>query len=93
MSNKQTGNSSTVPTTLELFTVAETAAILGVSRKLVSQWIRQGALPAIRLGPGQRLLRIRRVDLEAFIAQGQIHPPSQHPISSAGQEEEGDAQL
>ena len=56
--------------TLELFNIAECAAILGVSRKLVSNWIRSGALPAIRLGPGQRLLRVRRQDLEAFIDQG-----------------------
>ena len=61
---------------LELFNVAECAAILGVSRKLVSNWIRAGALPAIRLGPGQRLLRVRRRDLEAFIEQGKISPES-----------------
>ena len=54
---------------LELFNVAECAAILGVSRKSVSNWIHSGALPAIRLGPGQRLLRVRRRDLEAFIDQ------------------------
>jgi len=69
MSDKQ---SDATPTTLEFFTVAETAAILGVSRKLISNWIHQGALPAIRLGPGQRLLRIRRVDLEEIVTQWEI---------------------
>jgi excisionase family DNA binding protein len=57
---------------LALLTLAETAAILKVSRKVVSVWVNQGALPAVRLGPGKRLIRIRRGDLEEFIAQGEI---------------------
>jgi excisionase family DNA binding protein len=52
-----------------LFTITETAIILGVSRRLVSYWIQEGALPAIRLGPGQRLVRVRVADLEAFLGQ------------------------
>ncbi len=63
------GRSGTVPASLEFYTVAETAAILGVSRRLVTNWIHDGALPVIRLGPGQRLLRIKRSDLESFIGQ------------------------
>lgn len=55
------------PETLDLYTVAETAAILNVSQKTVSGWIREETLPAIRLGPGQRLIRVRRADLEAFV--------------------------
>ena len=58
--------------TFELLTLAETAAILKVSRKAVSTWIHQGALPAVRLGPGKRLIRIRTSDLEDFISQGKI---------------------
>jgi excisionase family DNA binding protein len=57
---------------LDLLTLAETAAVLKVSRKAVSVWVNQGALPAVRLGPGKRLIRIRRTDLEDFIAQGEI---------------------
>ena len=57
------------PDTLDFYTVAETAAILGVSQKLVFTWIKDNVLPAVRLGPGQRLIRIRRVDLEQFIAR------------------------
>ena len=57
---------------LDLLTMAETAAVLKVSRKAVSVWVNQGALPAVRLGPGKRLIRIRRTDLEDFIAQGEI---------------------
>jgi len=73
VSDKQ---SDTTPTPLDFFTVAETAAILGVSRRLVSDWIQQGALPAIRLGPGQCLLRIRRIDLEDIVTQWEIQPSS-----------------
>ena len=51
------------------YTVTETAAILGVSEKLVSSWIKDEVLPAVRLRPGRRLIRIRRVDLEAFVEQ------------------------
>ncbi len=61
---------------LDLYTLPETAAILGVSHRLVSLWIRAGALPALRLGPGQRLLRIRRGDLEAFVAGQHSKPPA-----------------
>jgi excisionase family DNA binding protein len=55
------------PDTLDFYTVTETAAILGVSEKLVFTWIKDEVLPAIRLGPGRRLLRVRRVDLEEFV--------------------------
>jgi excisionase family DNA binding protein len=58
-----------VPPTLQLFTITETAIILGVSRRLVSNRIQEGALPAIRLGPGQRLVRVTIGDLETFIDQ------------------------
>jgi excisionase family DNA binding protein len=58
-----------IPQALKLYTVAETAAILSVSKKSVYNWIKQAALPAIRLGPGQRYLRIRQTDLERFIAK------------------------
>jgi excisionase family DNA binding protein len=60
---------SNIPSSLKLYTVAETAAILSVSTKSVYTWIKEEALTALRLGPGQRYLRIREADLEAFIAQ------------------------
>lgn len=66
-----------VPAALEMFTMGEVASILGVSRKLIRTWISEGALPAIRLGPGQRLVRIRCRDLEEFIARYEIVPPRQ----------------
>ena len=50
-----------------LYSVAEAAAILGVSQQRISQWIDQETLPAIHLGPENRLIRIRHTDLEAFV--------------------------
>ena len=55
------------PATLALYTVGETAAILNVSQKTVFEWVKNNSLPATRLGPGQRLIRIRLIDLEHFI--------------------------
>ena len=57
------------PDSLDSYTVTETAAILGVSEKLVFSWVKDEIPPAIRLGPGRRLIRIRRIDLEAFVEQ------------------------
>jgi excisionase family DNA binding protein len=53
---------------LQLYTIAECAAILSVSQRSVSAWIRSGALPAVRLGP--KLRRVRHQDLLAFIEKG-----------------------
>jgi len=67
---------SHTPPSLDLYTVAETAAILSVSKKSVFAWIKDGLLQAIRIGPGQKLIRVRRVDLEKFIAQQQFPAPN-----------------
>jgi excisionase family DNA binding protein len=73
------------PVTLDLYTVAETAAILDVSQKTVFEWIRNGNLAATRLGPGQRLIRIRRTDLEQFVetdfGEGQTRKAREQPRS------------
>jgi excisionase family DNA binding protein len=65
----QQGTRPPRPDSLDFYTVTETAAILGVSEKLVFSWVKDEILPAIRLGPGRRLIRIRRIDLEAFVEQ------------------------
>lgn len=51
----------------ELLTVAEVAAGLRVSRMTVYRLIHAGTLPALRVG---KTYRIRRRDLEAFLAAG-----------------------
>jgi excisionase family DNA binding protein len=52
---------------MQLYSVEEVAEILSVSMKLVYDWVKQGVLPAKRLGPYGRLIRISQADLEAFI--------------------------
>lgn len=50
----------------DLLTVPEAATVLKVSPVTVSRWLRQGRLPAYRLGP--RAVRIRRADLAAVFS-------------------------
>ena len=59
---------STFPPNLQFFSTMEVAIIMGASRKTVISWINEGRLPAFRMGPNNRLIRVRRQDLEAFIA-------------------------
>jgi excisionase family DNA binding protein len=47
------------------YSVSQAAALLGVSRVSVWRWIRDGNLPAVRLG--QRTTRINRQDLEGLL--------------------------
>ncbi len=81
MSNQWQELKKELPETWRFFSIAEVAYILGVSRRLVSQWINDGVLPAIRLGPGQRLVRVRAEDLNAFLERyrtGEIPKPKSH---------------
>lgn len=52
-----------------LYTPAVAAAVLGVSRQRVLQWIEQGALSPIRLGSGSRMIRIHRTELDRFVEE------------------------
>ena len=54
-------------TSLQFFSVAEVALMMGVSSKVIHQWIQNGHLPAFRVGSHSRVMRIRRQDLENFI--------------------------
>lgn len=62
---------------LQFFSIAEVAAILGVSRRLVSTWISEGRLPVFRVGRRCRLIRIRKIDLEHFIETNIRSQPAQ----------------
>jgi excisionase family DNA binding protein len=57
----------------------EIAAALGVDRKRVSAWIKRGELPATLVSSDPNSLRpqyrIRREDLDAFLAARQVRPP------------------
>lgn len=68
MSTKSVLNDPKEVQRMQFFSTAEVALILGVSRKVVLDWIRDGHLPAFRLGPTHRVIRIRKEDLDSFIA-------------------------
>lgn len=51
----------------ELFSPGEVAEMLQVSPATVRRWIREGQLPAQRVGP--RLYRIRKEDVEANLVR------------------------
>jgi excisionase family DNA binding protein len=49
-------------------TVQEVAAMLKVNEETVRRWIRSGELPVLDLGGPKTGYRIRRADLDQFIA-------------------------
>lgn len=54
---------------VNLYTLGEAAAVLGVSRRQVWDWVQDEALPVVRLGTGRQMIRVRQADLEAFAAE------------------------
>jgi excisionase family DNA binding protein len=65
MSNQNT--IAAPPVSPQFYSLAEVALILGVSKRLVMEWTREGRLPVFRLGPTHRVMRVRKSDLEKFI--------------------------
>lgn len=57
----------------ELLTVAEVADMLRVSTMTVYRLIRTGEIPAVRVG---RNYRVRRADLEQYLAEQVVEPES-----------------
>jgi excisionase family DNA binding protein len=49
----------------DLLTIAEAAELLKVSRVTIQRWLKQGRLPAYRVGP--RAVRIKRTDALNFL--------------------------
>lgn len=52
----------------EFLTVAEVAELLRLNQQTVRDWVDDRTLPGVRVGP--RRVRIRRSDLDAFLAAG-----------------------
>jgi excisionase family DNA binding protein len=70
----------------ELLTIEQVAQLLKVIPDTVRTWIQAGALRASRPGNGARpgrKYRVRRVDLDAFVAASQRAPASQEVVSAA----------
>ena len=68
----------------DLLTIPEAAAALKVSPVTIARWLKQGRLPAYRMGP--RAVRIRRDDL------AEVLKPSGHAESSDLATASGDAE-
>jgi excisionase family DNA binding protein len=62
----------------EYYSITQAAALLGVNRVSIWRWIRDGRLPAARIG--HRTTRIRREDLDALLLQS---PPRTFPATSS----------
>jgi excisionase family DNA binding protein len=71
----------------DLLTVPEAATVLKVSPVTVSRWLRQGRLPAYRLGP--RAVRIRRADLAAVFSPARARPEQDAAPTQADPATEG----
>lgn len=56
----------------DLVTVDEAASLLKVDRSTIRRWIREGSLPAYRVGP--RRVRIKRADLSTTLSP--FSPPA-----------------
>ena len=70
----------------EYLTVMEIAELLRINPQTVRNWIDRGALPAVRVGA--RRVRVRRVDLDDFLAAGstvsdQGQPAPEHDDEAA----------
>ena len=57
------------PQPREWLTVEQVADLLQVAQETVRRWIRSGELPVLDLGGSKTGYRIRRSDLDAFIAE------------------------
>lgn len=67
---------------MKLLTVNDVAQTLSVSNSLVYQLVATGKLPCHRIGTGRGAIRVRRDDLEAFLAECRTQPPVQSGSSS-----------
>lgn len=68
------------PVETDLLTIPEAAEVLKVSAVTVSRYLKQGRLPAFRVGP--RAVRIRRGDLDRLLTP--TGPPVPGVLASAG---------
>ena len=64
----------------ELLTVPEAAALLRLKPSTIRSWVCKKRIPYVKLGG--RLVRIRRSDAEALIAESVIRPPSENPTET-----------
>lgn len=74
----------------DFLTVPETAELLKVSSVTVSRWLKQGRLPAYRVGP--RAVRIRRIDVQELLTPAAATSDEEtHAVSSRGRPTSSDS--
>jgi excisionase family DNA binding protein len=76
---------------VDWLSTADAAKALGITPRTLYRFINQGDLPAYRFG---RVIRVKRVDVDAFIESSRIEPGTlDHlsPDSSGSATEEADA--
>jgi excisionase family DNA binding protein len=64
------------PITPVLLSIPDAAILLDATPAALRKWLGQRRLPVVKLG---RLTRLRRSDLEAVIAKGELPPMGAHP--------------
>jgi excisionase family DNA binding protein len=67
----------------DLLTISEAAKVLNVAKSTVSWWVhRAKTLPSLHVGPGpgRRLVRIRRADLEEFVVDNSHRSARDHVL-------------
>lgn len=74
----------------DFLTVPETAELLKVSSVTVSRWLKQGRLPAYRVGP--RAVRIRRIDVQELLTPAAANSDEEtRAVSSRGRPTSSDS--
>lgn len=64
--------------TVDWLSTADAANMLGITPRTLYRFINQGDLPAYRFG---RVIRVKRVDVEAFTEASRIQPGSLDHLS------------
>ena len=67
----------------EFYTLEEIAELLSVTYNLIYRLVRNGQIPASRIG---KLYRISRTDLQDYLARTKTEPPSGHQCSVCGKQ-------
>ncbi len=64
-------SSRSIPDRTDLLTVEQVAAYLQLNKLTVYRYIREGRIPAARLG---KVYRVRKSDVDAFLESRKFHP-------------------
>jgi excisionase family DNA binding protein len=69
---------------MNLMTVQDVAALLGVSKSLVYQLVETGKIACHKVGTGRGIIRFRDADVEAYLKSCRVEKCEQAPDGTAG---------